>query len=34
MIPLDATNQVTHSLEEILPWHQGDEKADFVADLY
>jgi len=34
MIPLDATNQVKHSLEEIQPWRKGDEKADFVAELY
>jgi inosine-uridine nucleoside N-ribohydrolase len=34
MVPLDATNLVIFSQEEILPWHQGDEKADLVADLY
>ena len=34
MVPLDATNQVIHSLEEILPWHQGGMKADLVASLY
>ena len=34
MIPLDATNQVIHIQEEILPWHGGDEKAIFSADLY
>jgi len=34
MIPLDATNQVIHIQEEILPWHEGDEKANFAADLY
>ncbi len=34
MIPLDATNQVVHSLAEIQPWRLGDEKANFVADLY
>ena len=34
MIPLDATNQVIHTKEETLSWHEGDEKANFVADLY
>lgn len=34
MIPLDATNQVIHRQEEVTPWHLGDEKASFVADLY
>lgn len=34
MIPLDATNQVVHSREEILPWRDGDAKANFTADLY
>ncbi len=33
MIPLDATNQVIHRQEDILPWYEGDEKANFVADL-
>jgi len=34
MIPLDATNQVTNNQDEVLPWHQGDEKAKLIADLY
>jgi len=34
MIPLDATNQVIHTKEETLSWHEGDKKAIFVADLY
>lgn len=34
MIPLDATNQVIHTKEETLSWHEGDEKAIFAADLY
>jgi inosine-uridine nucleoside N-ribohydrolase len=34
MIPLDATNKVILRKEDILPWHQGDGKAQMVADLY
>lgn len=34
MVPLDATNQVILSQNDISPWHQGDEKAKMVADLY
>jgi purine nucleosidase/pyrimidine-specific ribonucleoside hydrolase len=34
MVPLDATNKVIVRIEDILPWHQGDEKANMVADLY
>jgi len=34
MVPLDATNQVIMHQEEVLPWRQGDEKANMVADLY
>jgi purine nucleosidase/pyrimidine-specific ribonucleoside hydrolase len=34
MVPLDATNQVILRQEDILPWHQGDEKANLVADPY
>jgi inosine-uridine nucleoside N-ribohydrolase len=34
MVPLDATNKVLFSQEDILPWHQGDDKANMVVDLY
>ncbi|HEX5840086.1 MAG TPA: nucleoside hydrolase [Anaerolineales bacterium] len=34
MVPLDATNKVLLSQEDILPWRQGDEKANMVVDLY
>ena len=34
MVPLDATNQVILKQDDILPWHQGDEKANLSADLY
>ncbi len=34
MVPLDATNKVLLRQEDILPWRQGDEKADMVVDLY
>ena len=34
MIPLDATNKVMLRQKDILPWHQGDEKAKMAADLY
>jgi inosine-uridine nucleoside N-ribohydrolase len=34
MVPLDATNKVILSQEQILTWHQGDDKANMVADLY
>ncbi len=33
-VPLDATNQVIFHQEEILPWHGGDQKAKFSAELY
>ena len=33
MVPLDATHKVMLSQEDILPWHQGDDKANMVADL-
>ena len=33
MVPLDATNKVLFSQEDILPWRQGDEKANMVVDL-
>ncbi len=34
MVPLDATNKVLLSQEDILPWRQGDDKANLVVDLY
>ena len=34
MIPLDATNQVMLRIEDTISWHEGDEKADCVADLF
>ena len=34
MIPLDATNQVMLRIEDTISWHNGSEKADFVADLF
>jgi inosine-uridine nucleoside N-ribohydrolase len=34
MVPLDATNQVILKQGDILPWHQGDEKANLSAELY
>jgi len=34
MIPLDATNKVLFSQEDILPWRQGDDKANMIVDLY
>jgi purine nucleosidase/pyrimidine-specific ribonucleoside hydrolase len=34
MVPLDATNKVLLSQEAILPWRQGDDKANMVVDLY
>lgn len=34
MVPLDATNQVIHRQEEVLPWHQGDAMSNLAADLY
>jgi inosine-uridine nucleoside N-ribohydrolase len=34
MVPLDATNTVLFSQEDILPWRQGDDKANMVVDLY
>lgn len=34
MVPLDATNKVMLRREDILPWRQGDEKANMVAELY
>jgi inosine-uridine nucleoside N-ribohydrolase len=34
MVPLDATNKVLFSQEDLLPWRQGDDKANMVVDLY
>ena len=34
MVPLDATNKVLLSQEDLLPWRQGDDKANMVVDLY
>lgn len=34
MVPLDATNKVLLSQEDILPWRRGDDKANMVVDLY
>lgn len=34
MVPLDATHKVLFSQEDILPWRQGDDKANLVVDLY
>jgi inosine-uridine nucleoside N-ribohydrolase len=34
MVPLDATNKVLLRQEDILPWRQGDDKANMAADLY
>ena len=34
MVPLDATNKVLFSQEDIHPWRQGDDKAKMVVDLY
>jgi pyrimidine-specific ribonucleoside hydrolase len=34
LVPLDATNKVIFHKEDILPWHNGDEKANLTADLY
>jgi purine nucleosidase/pyrimidine-specific ribonucleoside hydrolase len=34
MVPLDATNRVLLSRAEIVPWRQGDAKANMIVDLY
>lgn len=34
LIPLDATEKVMFKADDIRPWHSGDKKADFTADLY
>jgi purine nucleosidase/pyrimidine-specific ribonucleoside hydrolase len=32
MVPLDATHKVLLQQEDLLPWRQGDEKANMVVD--
>jgi len=34
LVPLDSTNQVIFLKEDIQPWHDGDQKAKFSAELY
>ena len=34
LVPLDATNKVIFQKEDIQPWHAGDLKAKFSAELY
>jgi inosine-uridine nucleoside N-ribohydrolase len=34
LIPLDSTNQVIFHQEDIQPWHNGELKAKFSAELY
>jgi len=34
LIPLDATNKVLFNQDDIQPWHDGDQKAKFSAELY
>ena len=34
MYPLDSTNKVIFQKADIQPWHDGDQKAKFSADLY
>jgi inosine-uridine nucleoside N-ribohydrolase len=34
MVPLDATDKVILRQKDILPWRQGDDKANMAADLY
>jgi purine nucleosidase/pyrimidine-specific ribonucleoside hydrolase len=34
LVPLDTTNKVIFHKEDILPWHNGDGKANLTADLY
>ena len=34
LVPLDSTNRVVFHREDIQPWHAGDEKARFSAELY
>jgi inosine-uridine nucleoside N-ribohydrolase len=34
LVPLDSTNKVIFHQEDILPWHNGDDKAKLAAELY
>jgi len=34
LVPLDSTNKVIFHQDDILPWHNGDQKAKFSAELY
>ena len=34
LVPLDSTNKVIFQKEDIQPWHDGDQKAKFSAELY
>jgi purine nucleosidase/pyrimidine-specific ribonucleoside hydrolase len=34
LVPLDATNKVIFQKEDIQPWHNGNQKAKFSAELY
>ncbi len=34
LVPLDSTNKVMFRQEDILPWHNGDQKAKFSAEVY
>ena len=34
LVPLDATNKVIFHQEDILPWHNGDDRAKLIAELY
>lgn len=34
MVPLDTTNKVLLGQKDLLPWRQGDEKANMLVDLY
>jgi purine nucleosidase/pyrimidine-specific ribonucleoside hydrolase len=34
LVPLDSTNKVIFHKEDIQPWHDGDQKAKFSAELY
>jgi pyrimidine-specific ribonucleoside hydrolase len=34
MVPLDATGKVLFRQKDLIPWRQGDDKANMVVDLY
>jgi len=34
LVPLDSTNKVIFHHDDIMPWHNGDEKARLSAELY